>query len=527
MARETLAPVDAAWLHMEDPTNLMMVTGVMTFDGKPDMEHLLAIFRHRLLKYDRFRHRVVDPALPIRSPHWEPDPDFDLRAHVHRVALPEPGDQTALQEFVSDLMSTPLDFSKPLWHFHVIDNVDGGWALLGRLHHCIADGIALMHVLLTLTDLSPDAPRPQATKKRRMRRGLLDRAIRAVVDPTTAAMTTARQVTERLVQEGRETLSHPGRMLELAQQGTEAALTASRLLLLPPDPGTPLKGKLGVSKRAAWSRPLSLDKVKTIKNHMGATVNDVLVAAVAGGLRHYLLQRDVDVEDLTIRAFVPVDIRTPEQREKLGNKFGLVLLDMPLHIEDTLNRLAAMRRQMNQIKESPEAVVTFGILGAMGMTPTEVQRVIVGIFGAKATAVLTNVPGPQVPLYIAGSKIKDLMFWVPQSGRLGLGISIISYAGKVYLGVVGDARLIPDPEQVLEGFYREYEALWALVEEAEAVEATEEAAPEVQETAPEEERETAVVPTPNPDRCQAMTQQGRQCRNRARPGSAYCHVHQT
>lgn len=522
MARETLTPVDAAWLHMEDPTNLMMVTGIMTFDGKPDMEHLLAIVRYRLLKYDRFRQRVVEPSLPIGSPHWETDPDFDVRAHVHRVALPAPGDQATLQEFVSDMMSTPLDFSKPLWQFHVIDNYDGGWALLSRLHHCIADGIALMHVLLAMTDLSPDSPWPEPSPRRRLRRGLLNRAFRAVVDPATTAVTTARQVTERLMQEGRETITHPGRVLDLAQQGTDAALTAGRLLLLPPDPATPLKGKLGVSKRAAWSRPLSLAKVKGIKNQMGATVNDVLVTAVAGGLRRYLQERDFAVDELTVRAFVPVDIRTAQQREALGNKFGLVLLDLPLHIEDALDRLAAMRRQMNQIKQSPEAVVTFGILGAMGMTPTEVQRVIVGIFGAKATAVLTNVPGPQIPLYIAGSKIKDIMFWVPQSGRLGLGVSILSYAGKVYLGVVGDTRLIPDPERILDGLYDEYEALWALVEEAEAVEAE---GGEREEEEGEEEGETAVSPSPDPERCQATTQQGRQCRNRARPGSAFCHVH--
>lgn len=470
MAKQPLSYVDAAWLHMEDPTNLMMVTGVMTFTTPLNIDHLKAIVQYRLLKYKRFRSRIVEPTLRLGSPQWELDPYFSLNAHLHHVALPEPGGPEELQNLVSDLMSTPLDFSKPLWHYHIVDNYQGGSALIGRLHHCIADGMALMQVLLAMTDLSADAPWPRVVvKKVKPQQGLFGVAYETFMKSATGALATARQVTERLVQESVETINNPSHLLDLAQQGTEAALTAGRLVALPPDPKTVFKGKLGVSKKATWSRPLPLSDVKAIKNATGTTVNDVLISALAGGLRYYLQQRGEPVDGLDFRAFVPVNIRTPEQLDELGNKFGLVFLGLPIYIDDPLERLAEVHRRMEALKHSPEAVVAFGILAAMGMTPSEVQKVVVQIFATKATAVMTNVPGPSIPLYLAGSQIKELMFWVPQSGRVGLGTSIMSYAGQVYLGVVTDVGLVPDPEVIIEGFYREYNLLMDLVHDAEAL----------------------------------------------------------
>ncbi|MCB9005164.1 MAG: wax ester/triacylglycerol synthase family O-acyltransferase [Ardenticatenaceae bacterium] len=468
MAKIPMTPVDAAWLHMEEPTNLMMVSGIMTFDRPVNMDHLLAILQHRFLKYRRFRQRVVESTLPLGMPQWEDDTSFDLNAHVHRVALPEPGGREALQAMVSDLMSTPLDFSKPLWQFHVVENYEGGSAVITRLHHCLADGIALMQVLLALTDLSPNAPwpKPKARKQKRPS-SLLDRAYNRLVKPAAAAFTTARNLTEKLVQEGSEVITNPDHLRELAQQGGDAAFAAGRLMLLPPDPKTMFKGKLGVSKKAVWSRPLPLQDVKAIKNHTGTTVNDVLVSALAGGLRHYLVQHNQPVEGLNFRAFVPVNIRPSNEIDELGNKFGLVLLSLPIYLDDPLERLQEVQRRMDALKNTPEAVVAFGILGAMGLTPVDVQKVIVQLFGMKATAVMTNVPGPPIPLYLAGAKMKDIMFWVPQSGHVGLGTSILSYAGNVYLGIVTDKGLIPDPEQIIEGFYHEYEQLMALVQQTE------------------------------------------------------------
>jgi WS/DGAT/MGAT family acyltransferase len=321
-----------------------------------------------------------------------------------------------------------------------------------------------------MTDLAPDAPWP--TPKPGLPRepfSLLNLAYNSVVKPASAAFTAARQAADWLVQESVETMTHPAHLLELAQQGADVALATGRLLLLPPDPHTRLKGKLGVSKKAVWSDPLPLKDIKAIKNVTGATVNDILVSALAGGLRYYLEYHGEPVEGLNFRAFVPVNIRPPEQLTELGNKFGLVLLSLPIYEEDPLERLMEVRRRMAALKNTPEAVVAFGILGAMGLTPLDVQRVIVQLFAMKATAVMTNVPGPQIPLYMAGAELTDIMFWVPQSGRMGLGTSILSYADKVYLGVAADTGLIPDPEKIIEGFQHEYEELMQLARMAETM----------------------------------------------------------
>lgn len=513
---EPLSPVDAAWLRMEDPTNLMMVSGILTFDKPIHFDHFKAVIEHRLLKFERFRQRVVQPRLPLSPPYWETDSNFDLKAHLHRVALPMPGDQAALQEMASDLMSMPLDFSKPLWQMHVIENYGGGGAIMARLHHCIADGIALVFVLLSLTDMTPDAPWPTAEpQEAEAGDGLLGGALGALFKQASSAVNVARQMTGKLMQEGLEIVVNPVHAVELALQSSDAALATSRLVLRSPDPKTIFKGALGVPKRASWSGPIPLKDIKAIKNVTGGTVNDVLVAALTGSLRRYMQKRGAPVDGINFRAAVPVNLRKPEEMGEMGNKFGIVFLSLPIGIADPLDRLTEVRRRMDALKNTPEAVAAFGILNAMGLSPAEVQGRMVKMFGSKATAVLTNVPGPAFPLYLAGSEITGLMFWVPQSGRVSLGISILSYAGKVFLGVATDAGLVPEPDTIIEGFYEEYEGLMELVRQAETAENIPSPSP---------------TPVPqladDPDRCQAKTKSGQRCKNRALDGSSYCHRHQ-
>ncbi len=513
---EPLTNVDAAWLGMEDPTNLMMVSGIMTFDEPIDLEHLKAVLTHRFLTFGRFKQRVVQPKLRVAGPYWETDPNFNLDAHIHRIALPSPGDQSALQTIVSDLMSTPLDFSKPLWQIHIIDNYGDGCALMVRLHHSIADGIALMSVLLSMADMSAESPWPQPRSEEQAEEEDVPfgGTLGALFKQASTAVKTARKITSKAVHEGLEAIITPAKMLDLAIQGTDNALAFSKLVLRTPDPKTIFKGELGVAKRAAWSRPLSLKDIKAIKNVTGGTVNDVLVAALAGSLRRYLQGRGEPVDGLTFRVFVPVDIRKPEERMILGNKFSLVFLPLPIGKDDPLERLEAVRQKMDELKKSPEIPVAFTILKGIGMSPEELHDVLVKMFGAKATAVLTNVPGPPIPLYLAGSKIKEIMFWVPQSGRVSLGLSIISYAGKVWLGVASDVGLVPDPETIIEGFYKEYDTFLELARQAEAV-----------EKEPKQARGGAVPVEDDPGRCKAMTKSGRRCRNRALAGSDFCRVH--
>jgi WS/DGAT/MGAT family acyltransferase len=505
-----LSYVDAAWLGMEDPTNLMMVTGILTFDKMLDIDHFKTILSHRLLSFDRFRQRVVQPQIPLGTAYWELDPHFDLDAHIHRIALPSPGDQNALQDLASDLLSTPLDFSKPLWQAHIVENVGDGCALIIRLHHCIGDGMALISVLLSLTDFTSDAPAPQGDpaylEQHAAGPGGL---VNTLFDRATSRLDNARRLSRRFVREGLEAMLFPGKMLDLTLQGADNAVAASRLVLRSPDPKTIFKGDLGVSKRGAWSRPLPLTEIKAIKNLTGSTVNDVLISAMTGGLRRYLLSREQPVEGLNFRTAVPVNLRSEEEMGTLGNKFGIVFLSLPVGIGDPLARLKEVRTRMNALKNTPEAIAALGILNVIGMSPQDIQTLIVEMFGAKTTAVMTNVPGPPVPLYLAGRKIDSIMFWVPQSGRVGLGISIISYAGKVWLGVATDAGLVPDPDLIVDGFYEEYEALMALVKQSET---TAEVTAHPQKQAPV--------------RCRAKTKAGNRCRNSARDGSHFCHVHQ-
>ena len=219
-------------------------------------------------------------------------------------------------------------------------------------------------------------------------------------------------------------------------------------------------------KRAAWSPPFPLNDVKLIKNALGGTINDVLVTAVAGGLRRYLVAAGDDVGHdgggLEIRAALPVNLRGDDDHGKLGNKFGLVFLTLPIYIEEPLMRLAEVRRRMLELKRSAEAPVTLGILGAMGLGTDAFREFVVRTLEPKATIVLTNVPGPPIPLYLAGQPMRELMFWVPQAGRLSVGISILSYAGNVHLGIATDAGLVPDPERVLAGVHEELARLKAL-----------------------------------------------------------------
>lgn len=460
MKTENLSPVDAAWLHMEDPTNLMMVTSVLMFDQVIDFDDLKTTIEHRLLKFDRFKQRIVDTKQPFSQPRWEPDPHFTLSAHLHRVALPAPGDQAMLEEMVSDLMSAPLDTTKPLWQFHLIENYHDGCALLMRFHHCIADGIALVQVVLSMTDETAEGSLTNDLAKGKRRHGPMSE----LLDQATAMVNSTIRTTETLLFEGIETIIHPSRVVDLAKQGAMGAVATGKLAFMGADPQTVFKGKLGVAKRAAWSTPIPLAHAKTIGQAFGGTINDVLMTAVTGALRRYLDGRNETVKNLDIRAVIPVNLRSPKAPLELGNKFGLVFLELPIGIEDVSERLLELKKRMDAIKNSPEALVVFGLLNTVGAAPTEIERVVVDLFATKATTVMTNVPGPRNTIYMAGKPVRGSMFWVPQSGRLGLGVSILSYDGAITLGVATDVGLIPDPKNIIDAFYAEFEQLAALAQ---------------------------------------------------------------
>jgi diacylglycerol O-acyltransferase len=526
MGSESFSSVDAAWLHMDTPTNLAVITGVITFESPIDFERLKVTIERRLLIHRRFRQRVSEPILPVGPPRWEFDPDFELANHLERVHLPEPGDHEALQHMAGVYMSTPLDPARPLWKLHFIEQYEAGSALICRLHHCIADGLALVQVLLSIADEEADAPLPEAVdmqfRQLRPLTRLLLPAVRAALD-----LGHSWQATRDLAHEGMETLIQPARLWQTARFGRDASKAFGKLLLLPPDRKTVLRGKCGVAKRTVWTDGFDLKEIKAIGGLMGGTVNDILLSAVTGALRRYLEGRGESVDRLDIRVVVPVNLRAPDEPELFGNRFGLVFLALPIGIRDPLERLVVLKRRMDAIKASPEAIVALGILAAIGMTPNQIEDLIVAIFGMKGSAVITNVPGPRRPLYLAGSKIKNLMFWVPMLGNLSLGLSIISYAEKVTLGLATDSGLIPDPERILDAFYAEFEnmRLWGRPPERSLRQP-----PERRPIQPARRIEPEFQPDPqqsdDSNRCQALTKSGQRCKNRALPNATTCHLHQ-
>ena len=448
--REAMSRVDTAWLRMERATNLMMITSVMMFEESMDIDRLKRMVKTRFLAYPRFRQKTVDsPAGAV----WEDDADFDLDWHVRLSALPGRAGKRELERFVSLQASTPLDKTKPLWQFHLVEKYGGGSALVTRIHHCYADGMALVQVMLSMTDTSREAKKGSDLSKAWLngdgkqvaqRVGAIDRYMK---------------LGGQMLEKGLDFYRDPGLATVVAKEGGEIARELAVALSLSDDPDTILRGRLGVSKRVAWAEPLDLEEVKAIGRAFDCTVNDVLMASAAGALRSYMIDRGEMVDGLTIRATVPVNLRPLEHAKKLGNHFGLVFLELPVGEDNPVRRLERVADCMCKLKTSRQAIVSYGLLAALGMAPAGLQRTFLELFSRKATAVATNVPGPHMPLYLAGCTVREMMFWVPQTGSIGLGISILSYNGKVHFGLIGDAKLVPDPDAIIRRFRPEFEKL--------------------------------------------------------------------
>ncbi|RKH49451.1 WS/DGAT/MGAT family O-acyltransferase [Corallococcus llansteffanensis] len=452
---ERMASMDAAWLQMEEPANLMMITAVLWFDGPMDLERLRGVVRERLVeRYPRFRQRVVPRALG--APRWEDAEDFDLDAHLSTLRVPATGGRAALEALVGDWLGVPLERSRPLWHLHLVKGAPQGDVLLARLHHCIADGIALARVLLSLTDAEGAEARGGAGDAAREREPPARLAAESLKAPRWMRMARGARGALR---KGVELVQEPILAGDLVREGARGAAALGKLLVQPPDPRSPLRRPLGTRKLAAWSEPVALARVKAVGQTLGGTVNDVLLTAVTGALRRYLSSLEASLED--VHAMVPVNLRPldePIPRE-LGNRFGLVVLKLPVHLEDPRRRLREVSKRMEALKRSPLAAVTHGALAVLGHTPVALERIAVDVLGSKASLVATNVPGPRQPVSLAGARLAGLTFWVPQAGQVGLGISLFSYAGQVTVGVASDAGCVPDPGAIVAAFQEELESL--------------------------------------------------------------------
>ncbi|HOW76933.1 MAG TPA: wax ester/triacylglycerol synthase family O-acyltransferase [Candidatus Competibacteraceae bacterium] len=418
---------DVTWARMDTPTQPMVVTIMLLLATPLDKEGLKATLQNRLLSFARFRQRLVKRGIRYA---WVEDATFDLNHHLEWRRLPEAVDQPALEALVGEIASQPLDMGQPLWRCVVVENAGAGSAVVFRVHHCIADGIALLRVFLALADRVPCLDEASAALEERRKQARL------------AAKTT-------------KAIKPPPSGLERVRWGAAFVTALLRQAGLLPDTRTLLRGPLNGRKRMAWTAPIPLSDIADIRQRLGGRVNDVMLTAVAGAVGRYLRARGEMRPGLTARWVVPVNLRPYQEEIQLGNEFAVIFLNLPLDIPDPVTRLAAVRARMERVKTSPEAVANRTLIRLVGHLPDRLERWIIRLFGTKATAVLTNVPGPEETLYLAGAPVARGLAWVPQITGIGVGFCVLSYVGAITVGVTTDSGIVAEPGELVAGFEAE------------------------------------------------------------------------
>ncbi|GAC58911.1 putative wax ester synthase/diacylglycerol acyltransferase [Gordonia hirsuta DSM 44140 = NBRC 16056] len=460
-----MGPVDAIWLHMDSPENLMVIDSLMVLDGSVDWDRVVGLLERELIeRYRPFAQRVTAPRFRLGPPRWRDDPDFTLERQLVRHRLPD-GDDDTLQRYVESQLVQPLPKDRPLWQAHLIDGYRHGAVLYSRIHHCMADGLALNQVMLSLTSATADGDlgtgEPAAGPATDARRGEFLPSAASVGRAVTAPIRWARRIPDLF-------------SLQTAYGGVQAVTAALRQaerlgkitnkLFLADPPVGPLSGSPGVAKRAVWAEPFALADVKRLGRHTGTTVNDVLMATVAGALGTYVAGRDGRRRDLP--TMVPVNVRPLDAPlpAELGNDFALVVVEYPSATEELLERIAQTHRRMEEIKNSAEVPIVFSTIWAIGQTTKEIERLLVDFFSSKAIGVTTNVPGPRGSRYLAGTRIRGTLAWVPTAGDQTLGISVFTYDGTVWVGFKADQRRVPDPEALVAAFDAEVKEMARLAQ---------------------------------------------------------------
>ncbi len=429
---DSVSRADLAWLHADAPTNHYVVTSLALLDEPLDVDRFKSMLSRRIHLHPRLRQVVTEGLIPAAMQRWTPASDFDLDAHIRRVALPGQGGHPELATFIGDLVGRPLDPSRPLWEIHAVEGPGKGGALVTRFHHALGDGQAMVRMLLTLTDDTVAGwKQPAAHSSLTGRRANHARA--------------------NVLGDAARLVGHLNQAPRVARQAVDAAGTLARLTLLDCDRQTELRGSLTMLKSVAWSQPMPLATVKHVANASGTTVNDVIVSAIAGGLGDYLRHSGETTHGLRLRAMVPVNLRAAGDSEMSGNHFSLVYLELPVGVLHPYERLMRVKIEMDRIKASLEPAVGWFMVQSLGLLPVRLERLASTFYADKASLVLTNVIGPDRRLYVAGSPIRLMTFWGPESGGLGVGVSIYSYAGEITIGVVSDRNLVAHPQQIVDG----------------------------------------------------------------------------
>ena len=464
LSGERMSRVDTAWLRMDSASNLMMIVGVWILKPHVSYADLCERVENSLLKFRRFKQRVVEDTAGAT---WVDDKNFDISKHIviEKLAkVPKGQEQTALQDRVAELSTQPLDPKRPLWQLHLIEDYDGGSVLVVRIHHCIADGIALIAVSMSMVDggAKPPERKPKAEKHSGLE-GVEDWIAGTLIKSLTQMAVKTLGKTGDGLANSFEKLGDPKQgvasSVHMAQMAYQLAADAAALMLMPDDSATRLKGKPGTTKRVAWCQPIPLAEVKAVGKALNCSIIDVLLSCVAGAIGAYLRSFGDKVDGQEIRAMVPVNLRPLEHAYKLGNNFGLAPLVLPIGIENPIERVYEVRRRMNQLKGSMQPLLAFGMLAVAGTLVKPAQEALLNLFSKKTSAVMTNVPGPAQKLKFCGSTLEQSLFWVPQSGTVGLGVSILSYGGGVQFGVISDSTLCPEPQKIIDEFEPEFAKL--------------------------------------------------------------------
>ena len=465
---ERMSKVDTAWLRMDSPSNLMMIVGVWVVKPQLRYADLRQRIEERLLKYPRFLQCAVEDAAGAT---WVDDPTFDLDNHLVTESLTRNSnerEQEALQDRLAELTMQPLDKQHPLWQFHLVEDYKGGSALMVRIHHCIADGIALISVTQSLVDGGsppPERPRTELHKvglesaEEWIAQSLLKPFTNMTVKALGAAGEGAVRSLGLLMEPQKGVEKGMNGSVDLAKLAYHAMADLAALALMGDDSPTRLKGPPGQATREAWCAPIPLMDVKAVGKALNCSINDVLLRCVAGAIGEYLTAHGESTYGKEIRAMVPVNLRAMDKVHQLGNQFGLAPVVLPVGLDNPIERVYEVRRRMRGLKDSMQPLLAFGLLAVAGLLSKPMQDAMLGLFSKKTTAVMTNVPGPGKKMTLCGSTVEETLFWVPQSGTVGLGVSILSYGGGVQFGVVSDSLLCPDPQKIIDQFEPEFAKL--------------------------------------------------------------------
>jgi len=441
---DRLSALDAQFLYLEDGSVHMAIAGACVFeDPAPGVDELEALLASKMHLIPRYRQRVRGVPFELGRPVWEDDPDFDLGYHVRHTALPTPGDDAAFRRLMGRLMSQDLDRDRPLWEAWLVEGLAGGrWALVFKVHHCMVDGIAGVGLLTALLDLTAEAPvgEPEPWTPRAERPGAV-KVLDAWGGLAGDLFGMARSVPD--------SVTHPLRTLRSA--ASTATGTVRFTERLSPTPALSIEGPIGPHRSWAHSSA-SLADVKTVRTAFGGTVNDVVLAAVTGGYRALLQERGDDVAAATVRSLVPVSTRHSDGKGVPDNRVSALLIDLPVEIADPVERLGAVCGQMADLKASGIAEAAQVMTTASDLVPPmvlgTVSRTVIRSmqrFGQQSlNTVTTNVPGPQLPLYCLGHEMREYRPFVPISHGLRVGTAILSYNGRLFFGVTGDYRTVPD-----------------------------------------------------------------------------------